>query len=276
MSLGRRLDRFRWDLDRFGMTPRKLRTRLRRPVDRGLLAVSLPKAGTHLLERALCLHEGVYRPLVRTIHDANVDALGGLETHLARLRGGELLAAHLAYQSTHREAARRHDVGVVFVVRDPRDILVSQVFYIEREQQHPLHGVFAAAGSISDRLRLAIDGDSERGVESLADRLDAYSGWLEFADLTIRFEDLIGTAGGGDASVQQRTLAAVFALLDIQLEGATSRSILDRLVSRASPTFRRGRIGGWQAHFADDALRARLETALDGRLARYGYEEDVS
>ena len=67
-----------WTLERFGLSPGKLPKRLSDQGAPRVFCVSIPKSGTHLLERALCLHPALYRKLVPTISGANVAKFGGL------------------------------------------------------------------------------------------------------------------------------------------------------------------------------------------------------
>jgi len=56
MRLAEAAARHAWTFRRFGLSPRKLVARIGNRTEPPILCVSLPKAGTHLLERALCLH----------------------------------------------------------------------------------------------------------------------------------------------------------------------------------------------------------------------------
>ena len=56
-----------WDLKRFGMTPDKIWRRRGRPDLPKIFCVSVPKSGTHLLERVLCLHPRLYRKFMSTL-----------------------------------------------------------------------------------------------------------------------------------------------------------------------------------------------------------------
>ena len=64
--------RLAWDLRRFGLTPRALGWRLCPGERPRILCLSIPKAGTHLLERVLCLHPGLYRAIYVPLTTGNV------------------------------------------------------------------------------------------------------------------------------------------------------------------------------------------------------------
>src|SRR5207237_5238920 len=94
----------RWTLRRFGLTPGKL---VRRASDRDaprVFCVSIPKAGTHLLERALCLHPRLYRKLLPTVADDNIGRWCGFDNLLRRIRPGEVVASHLRFAPAYPAA----------------------------------------------------------------------------------------------------------------------------------------------------------------------------
>lgn len=258
-----------WTFERFGLSPGKLLYRAR---DRGspkVLCVSIPKAGTHLLERALCLHPRLYRKLLPTVSEENVDRWNGVPGLVAKVRPGQVVTSHLRFRPEHPEVIARGGVRPIFLIRDPRDIVVSQVHYVSKRTDHRLHAVFGELPDMRERLRLAIAGDPERGVVSIGDRLDLFAGWLDAA-LVVRFEDLVGPDGGGDRDRQQTSLRSIFDFLRMDLDERALESISGRLFSTDSPTFRRGAIGGWRRLF-DPELSSLFDTTVGDRIHPYGY-----
>ena len=259
-----------WTLQRFGLLPGDLRLRL---LDRGapkVFCVSIPKAGTHLLERAICLHPRLYRKLLPTIGDGNVVRWKSLEDILANLHPGQALVSHLSFRPEFPTALEKHGVRTVFLMRDPRDTVVSQTHFVTRETKHRQHGAFVDQGSDRDRLMLSIQGDPTRGVLGIAERLDRYAGWLTSGALAVRFEDLVGPGGGGDAATQEAAVRGIYRHLGLPDDPALVRSVCARLFSSDSPTFRKGSIGGWRDSF-DPELEKLFEETVQGRLEQYGY-----
>jgi hypothetical protein len=260
----------RWTFERFGLTPSKL---WRRAADRSaprVFCVSIPKAGTHLLERALCLHPRMYRKLLPTVSDENIAKYGGFERLLRRIRPGEVVASHLRFAPTYPNVLRGSRVSGVFLVRDPHDIVVSQVHYVSKRADHRLHEAFEERADAREKLRLAIAGDRDRGAPSIGDRLDYFAGWLEAGCLVLRFEDLVGAGGGGDAQRQRTAIASLFDHVGLPADDATVEAIAGELFSSESPTFRKGSAGGWRSAF-DPELEALFDKVVGDRAVRYGY-----
>ena len=269
-ALAASIQRKHWTLQRFGLLPGGLRHRL---LDRDapkVFCVSIPKAGTHLLERAICLHPRLYRKLLPTIGDGNVVRWKDLDRILSRLRPGQTLVSHLSFRPEFPGLLDQHGVRGVFLVRDPRDTVVSQTHFVTRETKHRQHRVFAEQGSQRDRLLLSIQGDPGRGVLGIAERLDRYAGWLDGGCLAVRFEVLVGPGGGGDAATPEAAVGGIYRHLGLPDDPALVRSVCARLFSSDSPTFRKGSIGGWRDSF-DIELEELFDQAVQGRLERYGY-----
>ena len=260
-----------WTFERFGLTPAKLRYRVWNPGVASVLCISIPKAGTHLLERAICLHPRLHRKFLPTVvRVRGMDEWDGLDALLASLRSGQLAIAHLPYHETYRGVLSRHDVKTIFLMRDPRDIVVSQVHYIERLAHHPHHEVFSRRTAGRERLKLAILGDPDAGIPSIRERLDRFAGWLNTADLSVRFEDLIGPAGAGDRGRQEHAVRSIYNLLHVDVDDVFVQRVCDSLFSGDSPTFRKGRIEQWRGDF-DPEIVAMFERVVDGAMDPFGY-----
>jgi hypothetical protein len=263
-----------WTLERFGFSPSKAPRRIANAGAPKVYCVSIPKSGTHLLERALCLHPTLYRKLVPTISDENIGRYNGFDGLLRRLRPGQIIVSHLRYQDRYLESLDQQAVRGIFLIRDPHAIVVSQAHYVARTKGHRNHEFFLAQPSIKDRLRIAITGNAEHRVASIAERLEAFSGWLDAGCLVVRFEDLIGPDGGGDRTVQIRALRSIYEFLRIDASDALVASVSRRLFSSASPTFRTGSIGEWRGAFDADLERLISEVAGEAMI-RYGYRRSA-
>lgn len=261
-----------WTAQRFGLTPASAWRRIRGSDAPRILCITIPKSGTHLLERALCLHPALHRARLPTIHEGNLQDHGGLRTMLPCLRPGQVLLAHLPYQPHFDDAVRSHDVRSLLLVRDPRDVAVSEAHYALARPDVPGHAAVAAEPDLAGRIRVVIEGrDGE--LAPLADRLRRFVGWLESGARLVRFEDLVGPEGGGDLERQCDTLRDVFAHIGLPVTGNELGRLRNRLFSAASPTFRRGRTGGWRDDFTPEIDALFLERA-GPLLGTFGYAGD--
>jgi hypothetical protein len=256
-----------WTAQRFGLTPGKVAARLAADGLPKVLCVSLPKAGTHLAERAVCLHPRLYRKILPTLNPQNIGA-DGLEGVVEGLRPGQVVLGHLPFDPAYVDLLRREGVRTLFVIRDPRDIAVSLAYYVAGRRDHPLHALYSARPDLRSRIELAVlgDGDARPPAPSLESILSGFAGWLESGALVVRFEDLIGPRGGGDREAQAGTVDAIYAHLELDHRNGLAGHVF----SHASPTFRKGMIGQWRAHF-DRALTSLIHRQAGPWIEAYGY-----
>ncbi len=82
-----------------------------------------------------------------------------------------------------------------FIYRDPRDMLVSQVFFAtDMYEEHGMHDYYKSLPDFGARLNVAITGIDRDGLHmvSVKQRYEGVFQWLEQKHvMCIRFEDLI-------------------------------------------------------------------------------------
>src|SRR5512139_2642744 len=141
-----------------------------------------------------------------------------------------------------------------FIYRDPRDMLVSQVFFAtDMHEEHGMHAYYKSLPDFGARLKVAIGGIDQDGLHmvSVKQRYEGVFQWLEQKYvLCIRFEDLINNRDG--------TLNAM--LTEVEKTGyqiPTPREkaliiLIEAIQPGKSRTFRSGKTGGWREHFTDE------------------------
>jgi sulfotransferase 6B1 len=251
-GLSRELRRRRWTAQRFGFSPGKLLARVTNRDEPRIVCLTVPKSGTHLLERVLCLHPRLYRARVPTLTEVNVATDGGLRARVGALKPGQILIAHLPHRRYWERALVDGGVRMLFLMRDPRDVAVSEAAYVAARADHRHHDLFAGVTDPHERIRIAIEGVPDR-LRPLRERLAPYAEWLSVPGvLGVRFEDLVGARGGGDDATQAAVVRAIFHHLGVAIDDDRVARLRAGAVSDSSPTFRRGQIGGWREAFDGD------------------------
>ena len=256
------------------------------PVPQGnwpiLLGISFPKSGTHLLDQIL-LGLSQVAPFSLHIHSmfANYDGESGRrrstdETRawLRSLAPRDIASAHLFSTPEAVDYVCKPAFVPYFIFRDPRDIVVSHVFYVtDMEPTHVQHEYFKSLPDFDTRLKTSILGrpDSEVEFFDIGTRFQAYSGWLDQPSvMKIHFEDLIEDRAATLARIMEHFVARVPLQTSRQL-------ILDSMESsinpKKSPTFRSGKTGEWKKYFTDEHKKIFKEVAGD-LLIKLGYEKD--
>ena len=247
-----------------------------------LLGISFPKSGTHLLDQILLGFANV-APYAKRVHSfyAEYEGESGKKRDpqqaldwLDSLRPRDIASAHLFARPEAIARVCTPKFAPYFIFRDPRDVVVSHVFYVtDMEARHVHHDYYQSLPDFDARLKVSILGRPDAGVEfpNIAERFAPYLGWLDKKEvLTIHFEDLIHDRAATLTSIMDHLLSRVPLQTPRQL-------ILDSMESSInptkSPTFRSGKTGEWKKHFTDEHKRIFKEVAGD-LLVRLGYEKD--
>jgi hypothetical protein len=161
-----------------------------------------------------------------------------------------------------------------FIYRDPRDMLVSQVFFAtDMHEEHGMHEFYKSLPDFGERLKVAITGVDRDGLYmvSVNQRYAGVFEWLQQENvMCIRFEDLIDN--------REATLDAM--LDEVESTGYKIPTPRDKALSilakaiqpKKSHTFRSGKSGGWKEHFTEEHKRLFKEVTGD-LLIRLGYEK---
>jgi hypothetical protein len=197
-----------------------------------------------------------------------------LAGRLARVPEGGFVNAHCLYTPELADLFRREGMRVVCILRDPRDVAVSQMHYLKQLKNHFAHEDYMALPSDRERLLVSIRGGELGGrrLQSLAERYGRFLGWeRDGGAVMVSFEDLVGPKGGGSEEAQRLAVGRVAAHLGVPAGERTTGLIGENLFG-VGRTFRRGRIGGWREEFTAEHERALAEGALGPLLAELGYD----
>jgi sulfotransferase 6B1 len=247
-----------------------------------LLGVSFPKSGTHLLDQILLGFSNV-APYAKRLHSfyAEYEGESGRKrapqqalAWLDSLRSNDIASAHLFARPDAIKKVCSPKFIPYFIFRDPRDVVVSHVFYVtEMESKHVHHAYYQSLSNFDERLKVSILGRPDSNIEfsNIADRFAPYLDWLNHKEvLSLHFEDLINNRTEKLTHIMNHFLDKV----PLQTSG---RLILDSLESAInptkSPTFRSGKTGEWKKHFKDEHKKIFKEVAGD-LLIKLGYEKD--
>jgi hypothetical protein len=249
-----------------------------------LLANSFPKSGTHLLTQVL---QGF--PAIGPAVDSGLPAIVTYEGDSGRERGeaeimsdlGRLKAGDIAYGHIHAlpEVVRllcQPGFAAYFILRDPRDVVVSHVHYVtEMEPNHVHHRYYTEAlHSFDERLAVSILGRPDGPVPfpDVQRRFEPYLGWLDHAEvLVLHFEDFIQQQEATLEKVLDHAMQRGFPLQGSR--PAAIQALAEGINPQRSPTFRSGKVGGWREQFSTE--NKRLFKQVAGKLlVRLGYEQN--
>jgi hypothetical protein len=247
-----------------------------------LLSISFPKSGTHLLDQILLGFSKV-APFSLRLHSfyAEYEGESGLKhtpeqavAWLDSLRPRDVASAHLFAHPAAVDRLITPRFIPYFIFRDPRDVVVSHVFYVtDMEEHHVHHDYYASLPDFDSRLKVSILGRPDTKIEfpNIADRFSPYLDWLAHPEvLKIHFEDLVNDRTAALNRIADHFLARVPLTI-------SRTKILDALESSInpakSPTFRSGKTGEWKKLFTSEHKKIFKDVAGD-LLVKLGYEKD--
>lgn len=160
----------------------------------------------------------------------------------------------------------------IILFRDPRDALISQMFWIENG--NPWTGLpenqVDTFHSMPKHEKINFLIDSPVGMfyySKLCSELLNKPNVVAF-----RFEDLVGLEGGGCQLRQKETLRKLALLLGYELSANEITKIALQLFGNTK-TFRKGQIGSWEKYFSDEH-KSLFKEKMGEYLINLGYEKD--
>ena len=243
---------------------------------------SKPKSGSHLLLQILngftqiMPYSYLAAEPVRTINkDGGRRPEARIADDLRRISRGVIGWGYVEASPENIAVLCQPERVNYFIYRDPRDMLVSQVFFAtDMHEEHGMHEFYRSLPDFGERLKVAVTGIDRDGLKmvSVKQRYEAVFQWLEQPRvMCIRFEDLINDR---DVTLNGMLDAVEKTGYKIQTPREKSLEILiEAIQPKKSHTFRSGKTGGWKEYFTDEHKSLFKDVAGD-LLVRLGYEEN--
>ena len=241
--------------------------------------VTIPKSGTHLILKLVFMFsknpfrglaiESSFKHETHTFPPHQHATLEKFVRVFPKLQN-ESLVAHLNHGKLMEQFTNLFThYKRILMIRDPRDICISTVFYIEDE----LSQILGPTSSFDERLLLIIQSEPhlENSLFNIKKEAQEALAWMKDPLTTIcRFENLCGPQGGGSLAAQKAEIIKVANTFHIQLNDDQLEKMAKNLWG-SSHTFRKGQIGTWKMHFTPKHKEAFKERMGD-ILIQMGYE----
>ena len=273
--------------------------------ERPIITITVMKAGSHLLNKCISLLTKGKKFFY--LHDLKQNL-----PHIL-LKDNQFCYTHIAHTKVREQWLKKDNFTCFYMYRDPRDQLVSLVFYLYvapswRKQVHPVFNKPIDQIPFNDLLMdLITDGSwlynliaSSSGIKSVEAFYRVTLPWLIMPSICVlKFEELIGPRGGGTEEMQLRSIQKIARHLGIKnIKRQKLLSIVHELFGSAAPFgaqlshgalevapnitmhrtfehFREGKIGSWKKHFTQEHKQVFKQVA--GKLLiDLGYEKDLN
>lgn len=273
-----------YQLREFGLTPGKLLSRFLVSCTRPIIANSLPKSGTNLLSRALSFVPAAYRIPRRTLSIPRYNESKICDI-IQGLKNNQIAVAHLRYSHTIESLFKDSNICHFLMFRDLRDVIVSAAHYIgSMDKSHEGYEVMHNL-PMQDRISLFLGEDKllqNKKIQSrdklfdFAEEVRSFTDWLSSENiLVIKYENLIGSEGGGTSDAQLTELTRIADYIGWKTNKDELIEIAGKIYYTKSKTFRKGGQGGWKNYFTE-YHKSRFKILLGNELVKLGYERDMN
>jgi hypothetical protein len=231
---------------------------------------SPPKCGTHLVGKALSLMTN--KKPKYYLSGIGSDTLDSLNLIVSEEAQDSFVVGH-HFTNILLKILINRGYKIIFVIRDPRDQLISAINWIREGQWYWLP--ISKISNLHDQITEAITG-SQYGWQSVEGNFLSFEQELDGISLKniykIHYEKLIGLNGKGTAEEQTNEILAIANFLGLTLSSKTLDDIADHLFG-GTTTFRDGSIGKWKHNFTDEQKK-QFKKQYNHLLIRLGYEKD--
>lgn len=242
-----------------------------------VLLNSFPKAGTNLLASIFCGHAAFIPRWLYHLDDGYV----GFAKQLRSQRRGQVLTLHSKWNDEFSSYLKSSNQKMIFIIRDPRDIAVSNFHYILKDRSHRLHHFFRSLPDSQACLRAAIAGISSNQLGgsaaslSLREHTLGYMGWLKEKNCHIvSFEKLTGSDEGGSMDARIICIQDMFSYAGFELSRDEARLLVEQSTKTKTRTFRKGKSGEWRSYLTGD-IKSLVKDQIGDLLIELGYEDDM-
>ena len=220
-----------------------------------IVLVSIPKSGTNVLLKFFSQYpnyESVSPKFGYTSSDVDDIRLGEF---ISKLQPGQVYWSHLTYSKHRLEIMKKYNIALVFLYRDPRDILCSMAHYYGTNSKsgNPYTVFLKEETSIQDKIRKLLIGNSDKltigndSIPAFSRYIKNYVGWLyedEYV-FNVSYEDII----------HSKKRLKILIRLQAYIKGISWRILINNYffgIPKTTRTFRKGESGGYLKEFNED------------------------
>lgn len=236
---------------------------------------SIPKCGTHFIQHVITLmlnKSCPHSPL-------SIDALRKTECQ------NQILRIFDGYSTASLNLLKKENYKIITMVRDPRDALISLLFYMRsykgKGQRRDFYVVCPNFDDLSFDKQLEALIVGTKDMQSYLTFYTSLAGWaLNPYSLMIRYEDLVGNEGGGSDALQAQAIQDIANYLNINLTNGLLNHILHNMYVKKGKNlvheknvFVRSSIGNWST-FMKKKHRKLFKKHAGNLLIQLGYEKN--
>ena len=143
-------------------------------------------------------------------------------------------------------------------------------YITEIDYLHPAHKTLSQMSTNEERLTASIVGLGAT-MPGISDVLHRFRDWLNEENvLVVKYEDLVGSIGGGDDGVRRQTISNIVNYLEMSCSQDWICTMESSLRHKNTSTRRKGVIGGWKEEFSLEHIEM-FSNQFKDIMYEYGY-----
>lgn len=242
---------------------------------KAVVTITIPKSGTNLLLKCLKSIQGKksFNNIAAFIHGNHVyDEDSVYWIHHWKMPLDEY--KYLGPTKNKIDFFKGNNIKIVLILRDPRQHIIALLRSIKKTI-NPKNIEFG----IRNFPKLLYDQSVFNDTFDYKDINACYEDYLKWRDEypnvhLVRFENLVGEKGGGDAISQYEEVVGLMEFLNKEAKIESAQEIANQLFG-GTKTFKVGKIDSWKQYYSDKNKETFKEVAGD-LLIKLGYEKDYN
>lgn len=227
---------------------------------------SVPKAGTNLLQELIIL-----LPLMRGKITKTYSSMSGTDSiinKICAIKNGECAPGHITYDHRVDRAIIDNNVRHILVIRDFRDVLYSNIKYLETVHiSHPHNKYISTLSTFDEKIEACLTGHKDVGMIALPYFINQYRNWLISDNiLVVRYEDLIAK----NTVIAEQEISKIISYLGINIDVDICK-VRKKMFNSKGLTFNEPGVEKWRRVFSSQQLKL-LNQALGNELTHFGYK----
>ncbi len=239
------------------------------PDSKKLFVATIPKSGTHLVGKLITEISGREWVNCETLHVLD-------QKEINQLSEKNVYMSHAPCLPYNYSLVNKNKLKTIVLIRDPRDLLISLAFWVKKHPKAFVDCYFFEIDALITYLirHYNIVRPEIPKITGLKEVYTSFLAWNTYPDhLITKFEDLVGSQGGGDDKLQEQEIMRIAQFMNKPLSKEEIKSIHNNLFG-GTKTFREGKIGEWKKYFSDEQKQLFKEAAGD-LLIQLSYETSM-
>lgn len=191
---------------------------------------------------------------------------------IAKIRKGECVPAHISYDLQVAQTINACDIKHILIVRDFRDVILSNINYLDTiDVRHPHNAVFATLKNMDDKISACLEGGASVQMMAWPELIHSYRAWCETPNtLVVKYESLVSQ----DSVVVEDVISQIAEHIYVSQKSFCVSELIKKMFNPNGLTYNAPSVDKWKNGFSGVQAK-RLTLALKDELEFFGYSTNI-